>query len=71
MTVTEACAEIRQKVHDNLLIELGNIKDYGLFQQDKNDPAKGFWLDQEKPLSYYANLENRVRIIYKLKLGQK
>ena len=69
MTVTEACAEIRTKLHDTLLKGLENTKEYGLFQPNILDAAKGIWLDQEKILTYYA-LDNNVRMIYELKLGR-
>ena len=69
MTVTEACAEIRTKLHDTLLKGLGNTKEYGLFQPNILDPSKGVWLDQEKPFSYYV-LENHVRMIYVIIFGQ-
>ena len=68
MTVNEACAEIRTKLHDTLLKGLGNTEEYGLFQPNIVDPTKGVWLDQEQTFSYYV-LETNVRMIYELKVG--
>ena len=63
MLVQDACAEIREKLNDTLLKGLGNTEEYGLFQSDKDDPKKGWWLEPKKPFSYYM-LENRVGIKY-------
>ena len=69
MTVSEACAEIRQKLNDTLLKGLGDTKDYGIFHINKfhkNDRTKGIWFDPEKKLSYY-DLERKVCVVPKLK----
>ena len=62
MKSKEACKEIRNKLQDTLLKGLGKEEDYGLFQPDKSDSSKGWWL---RPNTYLKDcqLESRVCIL--------
>ena len=62
MTSKEACKEIRNKLQDTLLKGLGKEEDYGLFQPDKSDSNKGWWLRQNTYLKD-CQLESRVCIL--------
>ena len=61
MTAKEVIKEIRNKLQDTLLKGLGKAEDYGLFQPDKSDPNKGWWM---RPNTYLKDckLESRVCI---------
>ena len=62
MKSKEACKEIRNKLQDTLLKGLGKEEDYGLFQPDKSDSSKGWWLRQNTYLKD-CQLESRVCIL--------
>ena len=62
MKSKEACKEIRNKLQDTLLKGLGKEEDYGLFQLDKSDSTKGWWLRQNTYLKD-CQLESRVCIL--------
>merc|ERR1712066_883878 len=64
MTSKEACKEIRNKLQDTLLKGLGKEEDYGLFQPDKSDSSKGWWLRQNTYLKD-CQLESRDSLEYR------